>query len=175
MFGAEQIKRLQMWITKHKATVLVAMGLLGMGCILLSELPSDNTSPTEAISPMALPTDADYESEMESRLTEMLSRMEGVGTVSVMITVKGSTEQIYAEEVKESAGEHNQQSEHKPIITKQDGDEAALISKTEYPEIHGVAVLCSGGGNAVTREQICDAVSTILGIPVSHIYVGTHS
>lgn len=169
---------LQQWKTKlgrHKTTLLVIMGLLGMGCILLSEMPTHGNQTAETPPIATENSDTDYETQLEARLTEMLSRMDGVGTVSVMVTVQGSTEQIFAEEVKESAGEHSNQTEHAPVITKQGGDESALISKTEYPDIHGVAILCTGGGNAVIREQICDAVSTILGIPVSHIYVGTHS
>lgn len=168
---------LQQWKTKldrHKTTLLVIIGLMGMGCILLSELTADEDSPAETQLITAERTETDYERQLEARLTEMLSRMNGVGTVSVMVTVTGSTEQIFAEEVKESAGENSNQTEHAPVITKQDGDESALIRKTEYPDIHGVAILCTGGNNAVIREQICDAVSTILGIPVSHIYVGTH-
>ncbi len=169
---------LQQWKAKlgrHKTTLLVVIGLLGMGCILLSELTAKEDS-SPKIQPIAAENpETDYEKQLEARLTEMLSSMHGVGTVSVMITVKGSTEQIFAEEVKESAGEHSNQTEHAPVITKQDGDESALIRKTEYPDIHGVAILCTGGNNAVIREQVCNAVSTILGIPVSHIYVGTHS
>ncbi len=169
---------LQQWktnLSRHKTTLLVIIGLAGMGCILLSELTAKDEKPIQTQSMAADETDNDYETQLEERLTAMLSRMEGVGTVSVMVTVKGSTEQIFAEEVKESAGEHNNQTQHAPVITKQDGDETALISRTEYPDIHGVAILCTGGDNAVIREQVCNAVSTILGIPVSHIYVGTHS
>lgn len=175
MINADSIRRWKQWLTKHKVTAMAACGFLGMGCILLSELPSDSDPPQREQSP-AVQTEAheDYAASLEHRLTEMLSRMEGVGEISVMVTVQSSKEQIYAEEVKESAGEHNTQREHKPIITQQNGEEAALITKTQYPEIQGVAILCRGGDNAVIREQICDAVSTILGIPVSHIYVGIH-
>lgn len=171
----ETLQQLKTKLGKHKTTLLVIIGLMGMSCILLSEITTDGNHTAETPPLATEESENGYETQLEARLTEMLSRMDGVGTVSVMVTVKGSTEQIFAEEVKESTGEHNSQTEHAPVITKQDGDESALISKTEYPDIHGVAILCTGGGNAVIREQICDAVSTILGIPVSHIYVGTHS
>ncbi len=175
MTGAEHMHHWKQWLTKHRVTIMAACGFLGMGCILLSELPT-NSDPEKTEQSAAVLAEAteDYAALLERRLTEMLCKMEGVGEISVMVTVQGSKEQIFAEEVKESTGEHNTQREHKPIITQQSGDEAALITKTRYPEIQGVAILCSGGSNAVIREQICDAVSTILGIPVSHIYVGIH-
>ncbi len=172
---AENLQQWKAALSRHKTTLLVIIGLLGMGCILLSELTAKDEKPVQTQSAATEDAETDYETALEARLTAMLSRMEGVGTVSVMVTVKGSTEQVYAEEVKESAGEHNNQTQHAPVITKKDGDESALITKTQYPDIHGVAILCTGGDNAVIREQVCDAVSTILGIPVSHIYVGTHT
>lgn len=178
MNGAERLKQWKTLLRKHRVTLLAAMGFVGMGCILLSELavPASGKPDTDAQTPAAAAeSDADYESRLELRLREMLSRMAGVGTVEVMVTVSGSTEQVFAEEVKDSQGEHSTQTEHKPVITQQDGKETALVTKTQYPDIQGVAILCSGGGSAVIREQICKAVSTILGIPVSDIYVGTHS
>lgn len=178
MISAERLAQWKALLRKHRVTLLAAMGFVGMGCILLSELavPATTESDTGTQAPtIAGESDADYEARLEQRLQEMLSQMEGVGTVEVMVTVSGSTEQVFAEEVKDSQGEHNTQTEHKPVITQQNGKETALVTKTQYPDIQGVAILCTGGSSAVIREQICKAVSTILGIPVSDIYVGAHT
>lgn len=178
MISAERMAQWKTLLQKHRVTLLVVMGFLGMGCILLSDLlmpqQKDSLPETSSQTP-ASESDADYEKRLELRLTEILSQMKGVGTVEVMVTVSSSTELIFAEEVKDSQGEHNVQSEHKPVITKQDDTESALVAKTQYPDIQGVAILCSGGDSAVVREQISKAVSTILGIPVSHIFVGSHT
>ncbi len=158
--------------------VIVLTGLAGMALILFSGLQShadtDYTpADAELSADCALP-DADvYRSDLEDRLTMLLTRMDGVGNVSVMLTVGGSAEQVFAEEVKQSDSDHASQSESAFVITKNGGNESALISETRYPAVTGAAILCSGGSHAVIREQVTQAVSTVLGIPANQIYVGT--
>ncbi len=55
---------------------VVILGLAGMGCILLSETMPERASPENTA--------------MESRLTELLSRMEGVGEAQVLVTEEGA-------------------------------------------------------------------------------------
>ena len=68
--------------------------------ILLSGLlPKRQTSEQQAEPPPAVSAESEpdaYRLMLEDRLTKLLSQMEGVGSVTVMITVGGSAEQIYA-------------------------------------------------------------------------------
>lgn len=157
--------------------LIVLLGLAGMALILLSGLLPDakpkQSEPELQCAEAGDNPDADsYRQMLEQRLTELLSQMEGVGQVTVMITVSGSAEQVYAEEVKTSSSDHNTQRESVYVITKQGGDEAALRSETKYPAVQGAAVLCSGGDHAAVQERISKAVSTVLGIPAARIFVG---
>ena len=115
---------------------------------------------------------SEYCEQLETKLTEMLSDLQGVGAVRVTVTVSRSEEQIFAEEVKSSKSDRAVQQESKIIVTKSNGQENALVSSTNYPAVQGVAVLCSGGDHAAVREAVTTAVSTVLGLSPAQIYVG---
>lgn len=155
--------------------MIVLLGLSAMALLLLSGLPETDKAESEdmecAVTEVQDPA-AEYAAETERRLTALLKQMDGVGAVSVMVTVCGTKEQIYAEEARISESDHSSQSEYTYVITKSGGEESALVSQTRYPKVAGVAVLCTGGGSAAVQERVILAVSTVLGIPSSDIYVG---
>lgn len=157
--------------------VITALGLLGMALILLSGLRTrsepEAASETQNLSGETALPDADcYRTELEQRLTDWLSRMDGVGSVTVMLTVSGSAEQIYAEEVKETGSGSGIRRESEIVVTKGSSGESALIAETRCPGIAGAAILCTGGNHAAVRERVTAAVSTVLDLPPSRIYVG---
>ena len=151
----------------------VLLGLAGMALILLSGLIPKKTETPQQTEQQTGASDTDsYRESLETRLTALLSGMDGVGSVTVMVTVGGSAEQVYAEEVKTAENERGTQRESAYVITRADGNEAALVSETKYPAVTGVAVLCSGGDHAAVQEKVSRAVSTVLGISPARIYVG---
>ena len=159
--------------------VIVALGLAGMALILFSGLaqkdePAQSTAETAAVQSAVPDADA-YRTDLETRLAALLTRMDGVGTVTVMLTVSGSAEQVYAEEVKESGSDRSAQRESSPVLTRNGSGESALIAETRFPQVTGAAVLCTGGAHAAVRERVTQAVSTVLGLPTSQIYVGASS
>lgn len=156
--------------------VITVIGLAGMALILFSGLHPHDTAenPESSISASEPLSAADsYRTDLENRLTALLSHMDGVGAVTVMVTVGGSAEQVYAEEVKESDSDRSAQRESAPVITKHGSEESALVSETKYPQVTGAAILCTGGDHAAVRERVIGAASAVLGLPASRIYVGT--
>ena len=152
----------------------VLLGLAGMVLILLAGLLPDRTargSPPQTAAAETSDPDC-YRAAIESRLQSLLCRMEGVGEAAVMVTVSGSAEQIFAEEVKASQSERSKQTESAYVLARTGGEETPLIAETRYPAIEGVAVLCTGGDHAAVQERISRAVATVLGIPQSRVYVG---
>lgn len=168
-----RLKQLWAKYEENRVRALILLGICGIALILLSGLFSDY-SPNTADSPAVVQTDstADYVAKIEQKLTNLLAKMDGVGMVNVMVTVSGTAEQVYAEEVNVSQSDKSRQSQNAYVITKSGGNESALVSQTRFPKIEGVAVLCSGGGKMTVQEQVVRAVSTVLGIPASDIFVG---
>ncbi len=172
---AEKIKKI--FQGEKGLRLIVILGLTGMALILFSSFPSKKESQkqqnkTAVFSADNSPAADQYRISMEKRLTELLSKMDGIGKAEVMITLSGSAEQIYAEEVRSSKSDHSDQKEATYVITKSGGNESALVSETRYPAVIGAVILCSSGDRAVIREKVSRAVSTALGIPASSVFVG---
>ena len=144
---------------------VLLLGAAGILLILLSGIRSRPDRRTQSTVPQAEPqsavSSAAYCTQLEEKLTGMLSELQGVGHVRVTVTVSRSEEQIFAEEVKSRI-----------VITKSNGQETALVSGTNSPAVQGVAVLCSGGDHASVRESVTAAVSTVLGLSPAQIFVG---
>ena len=153
--------------------VTVLAGIFGMLLILFSGMMPDSGQTSETATAVTEAAAADaYRAAVEQRLTALLSGMEGVGAVRVMVTLDGTAEQIYAEEVRISKGDRSEQKQSEYVITRSGGNEAALLSRTAYPAVQGAAVLCAGGGHAAVCEKVRQAASTLLGISASRVFVG---
>lgn len=76
----------------------------------------------------------------------MLSQIEGVGDVSVLLTIENSVEGVYLE---------NNSTKTKDI----------------EPVVRGVVVACEGGDEPVTLERVTDAVTKALNISSAKVCV----
>ena len=78
----------------------VAIGVLGMVLILLSEWLPSGTKETAAEVPQK--TTEGYRAETEARLETLLTGMQGVGSCQVYVTLENGVEYVYAKEQKEN-------------------------------------------------------------------------
>lgn len=161
-----------------KVLIIVIIGILGLLMIALSEFfPSgkvekgkdvantmDNTSYSEG-----------FKQRTEKELREIIGKIDGVGEVSLMITLDGTTEYVYAEDVDTETDEENDSKSNKykneVIIVDSDGGEKALIKKIVEPKVKGVVIVCSGGGKTEIKERVTKAVSSALNISTNNICV----
>lgn len=160
----------------RKTKIIVAIGLLAMLLIFLTEILPDseetNADPTAAYS--SADTQA-YKKQIEKELTEILERIDGVGSVSVLATVEGTTEYIYAEEEDRSSsvesGKTDESYQNSIVLIEENGEKKALVRKIIQPKVSGVVVVCEGGDDVRISEQIYKAVSAALGISYAKICV----
>ena len=109
----------------------------------------------------------------EERLENILSQIEGVGSVSVMITYYESMEKELAYETKKDRradnanGSGGESSDEKAVMS----GGAPVILKEVYPEVKGVIVIAEGADRGIVNQKICEAVSTSLGIAMHKICV----
>lgn len=154
--------------------LLVILGFAGMFMILFSEFSGKAEDKEKKTSDSDMSV-SDYAADMEKQLENILRKIEGVGKVSVMLTVDGTEEYIYVREEKESILQDNDskssETENKYILVQNDGNKEALVKKVINPEISGVVVVCEGGKTSSVREKVYNAVSVSLGIPSNRIYV----
>ena len=159
----------------NKLKIIVIIGIIGIGLILFSELIS--TTPKTTSKPaQGLNTDTNaYKVETEAELVKILSQIQGVGEVKVMLTIEGSTEFIFAEEInskrEDSSDKKSEDYQNKYVIVDNGATKEALVKKVLKPKINGVIVVCEGGNIPIVCEKIYKAVSTVLGLSAGDICV----
>lgn len=124
-----------------------------------------------------------YEKQLEQRIRELLKSVDGVGEVEVMVTLKSSEERIWhvdkssTSSVTEESGADSGSSritreENQSESTVLDGkSQSPVMEKEVKPEISGVVISADGGGSAVIRAEISEAMEALLGLPANKIKV----
>lgn len=148
-----------------KLRLIVLLGLLGMGCILLSSLLPDKAEPPPQESTAA----EDYRTALETELTAMLTAIEGVGDVQVLVTLAGSEEYCYAKADDRTVTDTQTRSSVSYVTVG--GSREALLETVAHPAITGVVVVCEGGGSPAVQESVIRAASVACGLPTNRIYV----
>ena len=153
-----------------RTTLIMTAGLLGILLI--------------GIAPM-LKTDGakeEYAAALESRLEGILGRIDGVGEVEVMITLKSGytytyavTEKVNSDVSEEYKSDDQRKSQQKntteqSYVMVEDGG-SPLVTALNEPEIKGVVVVCAGGGAPKVVAQVTAAVKTALDISSAKITV----
>lgn len=137
---------------KQRVNLLVCMGLAGLLLLAVSSwLPADSSTQSAAPAAMTDST-ADYAAELETRLTALISRVEGAGKTAVMVTLESGSESIYATDT-------------------DSGGADGLVETVETPRVLGVAVVCEGGGSAAVQSRVTALVQALTGIGTNHITV----
>lgn len=127
----------------------------------------------------------DYVKEEEERLETLLKKVEGVGDVKVMITVKSTGESIplkdtpyekssstTSKEEGEVKKETEEKAQEETVMTEDsDGTTQPYLVRKTVPEIEGVAVLAQGGGNSEIKKEIIEAVQVLFDIKAHKIKV----
>ena len=127
----------------------------------------------------------DYERYLEEKTSRILEDVEGVGEVTVMITLKSDGQKIIekdqssssqsADEKDSSGGTRSveDQSSDKTSIYEQtaDGSSTPYVSKELAPEVEGVVVIADGGDNAVVAQNITEAVQALFGVEAHKIKI----
>ncbi len=159
---------------KKSGKLAVALAVVAIGVLLLflgnnHRAAGKDTDDT----PAAPATGADdaavetYRLTLERRVADICAEVRGAGTVSVVVTLSGGYEYVYATDKKVTSG-----GESTTYITIGQGDDEALVYITERPPaISGIGVVCAGGMDDTVRREIISLVSAAFGVPTNKIYV----
>lgn len=110
-----------------------------------------------------------YVRELEDKLSNTLSKVDGAGKVSVMITVKSGLETVIATE-KESVTENGKTiTTEVPVMVN--GKVVVLMEK--YPKITGVLIVAQGADSIIVMQKIQQATVSLLDIEISQIEILT--
>lgn len=101
-----------------------------------------------------------FVAKMETRVTEMLKSVEGAGECIVTITLSSGGKKEYVRE-----------DGNVLVITDKEGNQSAVVSRENAPEIAGVIVASKGAGSVTVQNNIIHSVSTLLGIGTNKVCV----
>ena len=167
--------------SQNRVRLLVAVGLLGMGLILCSELlageePKKSEPATEQ--PEQQQNTQQSEQQLQQRLEEIISQIDGVGECSVMLTFEESERSVYAVEDSVSQEQDRQtnsgsSSSQKRLVLVENGEggNQPVLEKTVRPQVNGVVVVCQGAKSMTVCQQVTEAVTTVLGIRSTQVCV----
>lgn len=163
---------------ENSRKIILGAGLIGIALIFLSGfLTNSGKTEQKASSSATASTAQEYETHLENELTNLITKIQGVGNASVMVTLEQTKQSVYAKGEKTSGqttkdqsdgstrNETDQSNETDYILVKgADGSEQALAVTEIQPVVKGVVVVCDGGGNPAVQQSVIDAVTTALDI-----------
>lgn len=147
---------------------------------------TNNTSKQLAVDNQnnSLTTNLQVTENLEEKLENVLSKIQGVGEVKVCINYSESSEVVamYNENSKVSSTEETDTSggtrkieetdTQKDIIYKEEnGEKTPITQKVIQPKIEGAIVTAKGANNAQTKTNIIQAVEAITGLATHKIQV----
>ena len=140
--------------------------------ILLMAWPSGQKTSSVQESRGLTGTEENFSVEaLEERLSHALSKIEGAGDVSVVLTVRSGMERVLAaDRVAEEQGDRRELEEKVVVIDGNGGEEALLICQ-RYPTFQGALIVCRGGDDPQVRLRLTEAVSSLTGLGADRITV----
>ncbi|MGN0651097.1 MAG: hypothetical protein ACI4KM_11720 [Oscillospiraceae bacterium] len=157
--------------------VLYAVVGTGIVLMLLLFLSSFISGSPPAQQSAEQKTAAQLETELEKRLEDILAQINGVSAPRVMVTLDTTAQRVFAEETKSSADSSTNSSGSSERITGESAvvlvgsAKEALEKSTVMPRVRGVCVVCGGASDPLIKEKVVNAVSGVLDLGASHIYV----
>lgn len=132
----------------------------------------------------AYASDLEYAKNLESRLTEVLSGVSGVGEVRVMITLKSSAELVvekempversYTTETDSQGGSrtvHTDEMGETVVYSSSGNDREPYVVKTYVPQIEGILVVAEGAGSGTVNRTITDVVQALFDVEIHKVKV----
>ena len=156
---------ISVWKKIPKQTVWVFLAL-GVGLLLL--LPKRGG---EAAAPKTQEVAFSLEAE-ERRMEAALSRIEGAGEVTVVLSLEASEEREYARNLdsdRQSEADSARREERSEVARIGDG---ALTVKIAYPRYRGALIVTEGSGSGL-KLAVTQAVAALTGLSTDHITVVT--
>ena len=107
--------------------------------------------------------------DLEERLEQALSRIEGAGTVHAVLTLKSGSRQILAQTIERESGGG---STYAPVtVGRGTGSQEVVPLQTLAPEFQGALIVCQGGGDPAVRLNVLQAVSALTGLGADKISI----
>lgn len=147
---------------------LVLLGVAGMLLIALTEWwPRRSAVDTSAVTVTA----TQVEQALESRITDLLDTVAGVGRCRVMVTLENGEQTVYAADTTRSTTDGGESaSESYLTVDTADGPVGLPITRIQ-PTVRGVVVVCAGAEDPAVSERVRAVITTAFHISERRVCV----
>lgn len=144
--------------------LLLGCGVLGVLLILFGS-SGKKAEKTADETPYSTSTDelVIYQDYLESRIKKLCESVSGVKNVTVVVTLSGSFESVYATEWPDGNEEY--------VILGSGSSASPIYLSRSAPEIAGIGIVCSGGANDNVKRELISLLSATFHISSNRIYV----
>ena len=167
--NASPVQKALQGIKKYKYVLLTA--LLG---VLLLLLPQNEKA---ADSGSATPSAENFDREaLQNEMETILSSLDGVGKLSLMLTVEGGGAYELAQDetasLKARGEKVDEQTRKTETVVLGSGTSAeVVVTHSRYPRFVGALIVCEGGDRADVQLKVTQAVSALTGLSSERISV----
>lgn len=165
--GKLSLAQLRAAAKKYRYVLLTA--LLGLFLLLLpgGETAQKRTEGTES--------EGFDRAALQREMEEILSEIEGVGKLSLMLTVEGGGEKQLARDesasVRASDTDEEQSRKTETVVLGSGSGAEVVITQSYYPRFVGALVVCEGADSASVRLTVTQAVGALTGLSSDQITV----
>lgn len=164
--------------TKNKAWyrrgwILWVGAFVGVGLILLGNLSfpqtmekSQGMQQEQAVSDICA-----YIQTLEQKIADLCTRVQGVGEVTVAVSLEGDFTYVYATNIQTEQKEGGSKQQSSYVIVGSGSSESPVLITRTYPRISGIGIVCRGGGDAYIRRELIALLEAAYGISSNHIYI----
>ena len=165
MKGGEWVKRGIAALGKYKYVLLVA--LVGAALLVWPAGGPEAETRTETEREDLFQVD-----QMERKLEKALSQVEGVGEVTVVLTLQGGPRQVLAQDgnATEESGRTSRETST-ILLSKGSGQQEPAVLQELGPVYQGALVVCTGGEEPQVKLALYEAVSALTGLRADKISI----
>lgn len=166
---------------KDKIKLSIAMLLLGIVFCIVGKIISSDKSVYRNQKTVETKGKSEIISEnnnnLERRLEEIISAVDGVGNVKLLITYEDDGEDVPMENVNEKDSLDNERgstdnSYEAEIVLEDNGEgESVAIRKKMHPSVRGVIVVAEGADDVGIKSELIAAVASVTGVSQHKIHV----
>jgi stage III sporulation protein AG len=147
---------------KKTRFIVVAIICLILVVSIFMSFPSENNNKNESSDLIT-----EYVNRLERKLSETLSKVEDVGSVSVVITVASGMQTVLATKTITTQTENGVETEETPLII----NGKTVVLREDYPKITGVLIVAQGVNNFAVLSRIQQATMSLLNIELNQIEI----
>lgn len=163
------------FIKKYKYLLLVIL----VGVIFMVWPSGDGKKSVPSSSGTGVSTQVSGVDDLEDKLSDAISKIDGAGKTTVVLTLKSDWETVIAQNTeteynsqKSSDSSSTEEKETATAVTV-DGDsgDQVVVLERIYPKYQGALVVCEGANDVKVRTEVLNAVSRLTGLGTDKITV----